>query len=396
MTVIYPYIGGGDTESLWSPHWGIDLESYATAGKIAILVHESMPCSFKVSTDGGADYRVTTYEDGTSSYEDVADNTAHDWDYTDFSAPFSDPDSMNGYGTYVIVISATSGNIDSFEFELPSGASAQTVCGQLWLVCNADVNVKAYMLQGLTEYLSMNIECVQMLDGKIGQSQFAGNATLNFNNLKKVEADTYNGANRCYGTFANQTALIAVSDFPKDQTNYSYMFSACYRANNDVSGTYSSATTMLAMLDYNYSRVRPVEIDAPVCTSFGGFRYMVSLRELTFVRARLYAGSGTVADFYRCYNLNTQDTIDTLGKALIWTYVTENEATIQSTYPAFDASVYETWDEQDIYDDLTTNYSSYTAWQTAGSGKTIRITNCPDAATVDGTPVTDMGFTLTR
>lgn len=251
MSVEFPILSGGGVDTgLWKAHWGVDLTTYATSGKIAILVRSDMYYACTINTSSGQ-YRATIIgKSGSNKVVDTNDNTQFVFDYkaVDLPTPFDDiTGSVNGYTTFVITLELLTGGATCASFITTSyGVSAQAF-GHLWAVINLTCG-NSYMFSTSTGNQSRYFECAQFLQGSITTYSF-----YFCTSLIKVAGFTHTTNTNYQNNFTSCQSLKEI-DFDKNGTSYQDCFSGCYNLNNDISGTYPNATAMSGFVKDNYKR----------------------------------------------------------------------------------------------------------------------------------------------
>jgi len=370
-------IGGGSSEAdgLWQPHWGVDLSTYGTSGKIAILLRDDYDCVFKSTTSTGT-YTVTIYDSlGSTVTSGIESNSNFTFTASSYSNPFPDPDSQNGHSTYVAVISADTGNLTTIT--RVSGESF------LWLYVNSSTSTTYFT----TCY---KLEIAQIISGSITSSSF-----LNNKSLKRLDLNS-NSITAASSTLNGCSSLFNIDTFDKTLTSYASTIYQCWafrNSNGALNGTYSNTTSFNGALNHLYS-IEDLQIAAPLATTFGQMRFFYSCKTLLITQSNFRDGSGTVLDIYLSTGLDTtarNNLCEAIGYWELWQWLTENESTIQVTYPSFDASVYEGDSSADIRSDLDTNFPlvDYTVIL---SGKTFSYINQYGGVTT--TPLTAIGATV--
>jgi hypothetical protein len=300
-----------------------------------------------------------------------------------------------GYGVYILIITpSNSATISNCAFQTVEN-SDNTPNGILWGY--SKFSFRIMIGGGSSSYQS----ACRFMEAMEGTCCFGlGYDATYMNALKKLGILTNFGFNSFYGS-QSLTEIESIS-FPHTFVGEGYYGSGLISAFNgclslrDASvftGTYTETTA--ANMFYNCQNLDgSMTLDMPNVITLGNWSNMYSLKKLNFVRLKLYAGSGAVLNLSNCFSLDTQDCLNSIGKAIRYTYLVNYESTIKSTYPTFSAAAFSNLTYSQMDSLMSSSYPLYTAYNSILSGKNLIITGCPNASTITTAPWTNLQGTL--
>lgn len=356
---------------MWEQHWGVLAENYSTAGSVTLTVRDDMRSGMYFSTGGGTwKYTVYGVTGVITTVTGITTATTSVFNPLSFSNSFP---AVNGqqYGVFIIKVEPTTPSLLCNYFAKGYDTTTQQD-GILYIHTNIQYTSSGvYMFSGDTIAHNMNIEGV-----KITQTLDAANNEM-FRNYFGKYVDLGPGFSdtntSCYNLFYQASCLEEVYNHFKGHSSYLQYYYQCYQLRVcDINGTYPYATTMQSMLYGNYSRDQAINIVAPNLTNFSGNDFCYQVPSVS-IDAPLQSFSMQYA--YNMADLSLENT----------NFRNAPNGTV------FNVTNCKTLDCTSIIAQIAANEAS-------GSllGKVFVITGTLNSATVDITPITNLGGTVNR
>lgn len=342
----------------WQPHWGVDIVPYATSGKIALLTSYNMINTFTVTCTNS--YVVKVYgKNGLIETTTLISGSKFTYNQNFYSDFFDD--AGDGYKTNIITVEPLTGVLLTFNHRLTEGFYS----GMLWLKNNSsscsfgafdttsgrnpllecfDVSVGVYSGTNCMNGQTNLIKATGLNGTSIGTALFANCNSLRESDMMTNVSSAQNRFLNCYNL-----RFVGLQSFVNNTiTTMNGCFYNCWALAEDINITSATLTNFGANNDMR--SVPSITINAPLTLFVVNNAYSCKSISLTNTNFRS-AANGTVLNVTNCYNLDCTNLI---------AQIAANEA--------------------------------------GGSlvGKVFVITGTLNAATVDITPITNLGGGVTR